>query len=149
MLCFLCRRVSPTTELTTMTLLWASWRLKSRASRLFTQPFIQEQIKENIFALFLNVPVDNINICEWLWFREYHRCYINWCHVIIMTSSNGNIFRVDGPLWEESTGDRWVPLTKGQCRRALFALMCIEQTVEQTTQMTVIRDTFALIMTSL
>ena len=29
-----------------------------------------------------------------------------------MMSSNGNIFHVTGPLWEESTGDRWFPLTK-------------------------------------
>ena len=28
-----------------------------------------------------------------------------------MTSSNGNILRVTGPLWGES-GDRWIPLTK-------------------------------------
>ena len=27
----------------------------------------------------------------------------------IMTSSNGNTFRVTGPLWGESTGDRWIP----------------------------------------
>ena len=30
---------------------WARWRLKSPASWLFTQPFIQVQIKENIKAL--------------------------------------------------------------------------------------------------
>ena len=24
----------------------------------------------------------------------------------------GNIFRVNGPLWGESTGHRWIPLTK-------------------------------------
>ena len=29
-----------------------------------------------------------------------------------MTSSNGNIFPVTGPLWGESTGHRWIPLTK-------------------------------------
>ena len=29
-----------------------------------------------------------------------------------MTSSNGNIFRVTGPLCGEFTGDRWIPLTK-------------------------------------
>ena len=29
----------------------------------------------------------------------------------MMTSSNGNIFRVTGPLWKESTGPRWIPLT--------------------------------------
>ena len=34
----------------TVTSLWTRWRLKSLASRLFTQPFIQAQIKENIKA---------------------------------------------------------------------------------------------------
>ena len=31
---------------------------------------------------------------------------------VMMTSSNGNIFRFSGPLWGESTGDRGIPLTK-------------------------------------
>ena len=30
----------------------------------------------------------------------------------MMTSSNGNIFLVTGPLWGEFTGHRWIPLTK-------------------------------------
>ena len=30
----------------------------------------------------------------------------------MMTSSNGNIFSVTGLLWEDFTGDRWIPLTK-------------------------------------
>ena len=34
----------------TMTSYWTRWRLKSLASRLLTQPFIQTQIKENIKA---------------------------------------------------------------------------------------------------
>ena len=29
-----------------------------------------------------------------------------------MKSSNGNLFRVTGLLWGESTGHRWIPLTK-------------------------------------
>ena len=29
-----------------------------------------------------------------------------------MTSSNGKIFHVTGPSWGESTGHRWIPLTK-------------------------------------
>ena len=29
-----------------------------------------------------------------------------------MTSSNWNIFRVTGHLYEEFTGHRWIPLTK-------------------------------------
>ena len=31
---------------------------------------------------------------------------------IMMTSSNGNIFRVTCPLYGELTGQRWIPLTK-------------------------------------
>ena len=34
----------------TLTSKWARWRLKSPALRLFTQPFIQALIKENIIA---------------------------------------------------------------------------------------------------
>ena len=34
----------------TLTSWWPRWRLKSPASRMFTQPFIQTQIKENIKA---------------------------------------------------------------------------------------------------
>ena len=30
----------------------------------------------------------------------------------MLTSSNGTIFPVTGPLWGESTGHRWIPLTK-------------------------------------
>ena len=42
-----------------------------------------------------------------------------WCQIgtrasatIMMTSWNGNIFRVTGHLCEEFTGHRWIPLTK-------------------------------------
>ena len=38
-------------KIITLTSKWPRWRLKSPASRLFTQPFIQTQIKENIKAL--------------------------------------------------------------------------------------------------
>ena len=30
----------------------------------------------------------------------------------MMASSNGNIFRVTGPLWGEFTGHRWIPLIR-------------------------------------
>ena len=43
----------------------------------------------------------------------------------MMTSSNGNIFRVTGLLCGEFTGHQWIPLTKGQWRGALiFSLIC-------------------------
>ena len=35
-----------------------------------------------------------------------------WKIKIMMTSSNGNIFRVTGPLCREFTGPRWIPRTK-------------------------------------
>ena len=39
-----------TATVITMMSWWARWCLKSQASRLFTQPFIQAQIRENITA---------------------------------------------------------------------------------------------------
>ena len=33
-------------------------------------------------------------------------------YLFMMASSNGNIFRVTDPLWGESTGHRWIPITK-------------------------------------
>ena len=30
----------------------------------------------------------------------------------MVTSCDGNAFRITGPLWGESTGYRWIPLTK-------------------------------------
>ena len=68
----------------------------------------------------------------------------------MMTSSTGNIFRVTGPLWGESTGRRWIPL-----KRAIDAeLLCIlwsapEALIEQTFETPVIGYAIALIMTSL
>ena len=41
-----------------------------------------------------------------------------------MTSSNGIIFRVVGPLWEESTGHRWIPLTKASHAELWRFFMC-------------------------
>ena len=45
---------------------------------------------------------------------------------IIMTSSNGNIFRVTGPLCGEFTGHRRIPLTKASDAElwCLFSLIC-------------------------
>ena len=47
----LCRcKTSVFSDDITVTSQWARWRLKSPASRLFAQPFVQAQIKENIKA---------------------------------------------------------------------------------------------------
>ena len=44
----------------------------------------------------------------------------------MMTSWNGNAFRVTGPLWGESTGARWIPLTKDQWRSFEVSLVLAE-----------------------
>ena len=63
--------------------------------------------------------------------------------IYMMTSSNGNIFRVTGPLCGEFTGHRWIPLTKvSDAELWCFLWSVPEQTVELTW------DAIALIMTS-
>ena len=63
----------------------------------------------------------------------------------LTTSSNGNIFRITGPLWGESTGDQWIPLTNSSDAGLwCFPLCAPEQTVEQTVGMLVIWDVIAL-----
>ena len=67
-----------------------------------------------------------------------------------MTSSNGNIFHITGPLCGEFIGHRWIPLTKaGDAELWCFLWSSPEQTVEQTILRLVIWDAIAPIMTSL
>ena len=74
----------------------------------------------------------------------------NETDVSMMTSSNGNIFRITDPLWGESTGHRWIPLTKASGADLLcFLWSAPEQMFEQTIEMPVIWDAIVLIMTSL
>ena len=50
---------------------------------------------------------------------------------LMIMSSNGNVFRVTGPLWGESTGHRCIPLTKASDAVLLcFLWSAPEQTVE-------------------
>ena len=51
----------------------------------------------------------------------------------MMTSSNGNIFRVTGLLWGESIGHRWIPLTMASSDAEIWCFLWSspEQTGEQ------------------
>ena len=72
------------------------------------------------------------------------------CELSMMTSPNGNIFRVTGPVWGEFAGHRWIPLTKaGDAELWCFLWSAPEQTVEQIIDTPVTWDVNALIMTSL
>ena len=67
----------------------------------------------------------------------------------MMTSSNGNIFRVTNPLCGEFTGNRRIPRTKARDAELWCFLWSVpEQTVEQTIVAPVIWDAIVLIMTS-
>ena len=76
--------------------------------------------------------------CKWMIIAYMMRNYQTWYYIsffdwplINMTSSNGNIFRVTGPLWGESTGHRWIPLTKADDAQLwCFLWSAPEQTVE-------------------
>ena len=45
--------------------------------------------------------------------------------IVMMTAWHRNTFHITGPLWGESTGDRWITLTKGQLWGALVFLLLI------------------------
>ena len=78
-----------------------AWLLRSPTSRLFTQPCIQVQIKENIKALrhwplcgeFTEFPTQSASNAE---------------NVSIWWSHHAHAFRNTGPWWG-STGYRWIP----------------------------------------
>ena len=67
-----------------------------------------------------------------------------------MTSSNGNVYRVIGPLCGEFTGHRWILLTKASDAEFwYFILSAPVQTIVQIVETSVFWDSIALIMTLL
>ena len=61
--------------------------------------------------------------------------------IFLWWSSNGNIFLVTGPLWGETTGHRWIPLTKASVAEFWCFVWCSpEQMVAQTVDMPLICD---------
>ena len=54
-----------------------------------------------------------------------HRFMFNFLMFLMMTSSNGNIFRVTGPLCEELTGPSEFPTQRPVTRRFDFSLICV------------------------
>ena len=89
-------------------------------------------------------------ICEHItmhWQQGNAKVWANCSPSFMMTSSNGNIFGVTGTLWGESTGHRWIPLTKASDAELwCFLWSESEQMVEQTIGPPVIWNVIALIM---
>ena len=76
--------------------------------------------------------------------RWFTRC------VFMMTSSNGNIFRVAGPLWGEFTCHRWIPLTRASDAELWWFLWSAPgQTAQQIIETPVIWNAIAPTITSM
>ena len=86
---------------------------------------------------------------SWLCHNRYPwKVYGIASNLRMMTSSDGNMFHVAGPLCGEFTGDRWIPHTKANDMELwCFLWSAPEQTIEYTIQMLVIWDAITLIMT--
>ena len=70
---------------------WSKWPWRSVSITLFS------------------IPAESIPGCMHNWWFQLKSVM---SYQSMMTSSNGNIFRVTGTLCGEFTGDRWIPLTK-------------------------------------
>ena len=79
---------------------------------LWAQPYIykesaQQRLNMTLVRIYFNKYMWTIH-CDWF---DGIRNVAGYAHVM-MTSSNGNIFRVTGPLRGEFTSHRWIPHTK-------------------------------------
>ena len=54
----------------------------------------------------LSLQIDSMPTLDFQWMKAVVRCEVDWSNFFMMTSSNGNIFRVTGPLCGEFTGLR-------------------------------------------
>ena len=110
---------------------WTSWRLNSPTTRMFVQKFVQDDNKINIKGTH-NLKTNILTPCgiKWLSIRmctpwrntAFSYCVFSECYWVItvpefmMTSSNGNIFRVTGPLCGEFTGPGEFPTQRSVTR---------------------------------
>ena len=87
-----------------------------------------------------------------MWPGPEPHCFMDpiWWNLTSPTSSIGNIVCVTGPLCGESTGRRWISLTKASDAELWCFLWCAHKyMVDQTINISVIWDAMALIVTSL
>ena len=85
---------------------------------------------------------------EWFVWSYYALCFNRQKHIrpCMIASSYRNIFRVTGLLWGESTGHRWIHLTKASVVEIwCFRWSASEQTVQQTIETPVIWNVIAFI----
>ena len=106
-------------------------------SRLFTQSFVQAQIKETPkLCVIGEIPARKASNAKnvSVWWRHHERGtnrkqYKTQKRTNFMkTSSNGSIFRVTGHLCEEFMGHRWFPRTKASHAELWYFLyLCLNK----------------------
>ena len=90
-----------------------------------------------------------VTVLQWVNWSLWCDANKTWSNLHMMTSSNGNIFRVTGPFYGEFIGHR-CPITKGSDAELwCFPWSAPGQTVDQIIETPVIWDAIAPIMTSL
>ena len=83
----------------------------------YRDPYVKEKRSCNrlIFNMGIPIPGKTVFVLRQGPEHFHTRLLLSAAYLILwimMTSSNGNIFRVTGPLWGEFTGYWWIPLTK-------------------------------------
>ena len=73
----------------------------------------------SIIAVALFLQTHTVFDIDLIWHRAKWQAYIR----VMMTSSNGNIFRVTGPLCGEFKGDQWIPRTQKPVTRTHDAFL--------------------------
>ena len=82
-------------------------------AELDANPFAGTVIIDLGSFIFAELPLELLSVTKLTW------------NFIMMTSSNGNIFRITGHLCGEFTGHRWIPRSNGQWLGTLmFSLIC-------------------------
>ena len=76
----------------------------------------------NSIALAMELRLSCINPLTWALNHQPFDYWLNW--LFRLTSKEISKIRITGPFWGESTGHRWIPLTKGQsCGKSSHVMM--------------------------
>ena len=84
--------------------------------------------ERQIVSKWCSAPVTiRLKVYSW-WVDVESKPFFHLWRWVMMTSSNGSIFRVTGPLWGEFTGHRWIPLTKASdAELYVFFHLCLNK----------------------
>ena len=127
---------------------WISYQSSNRVWKLRSK-LGQYLLRVNVLKMScINSNIPATAMANWQQLHTNMVCISTFKYM--MTSSNGNIFRVTSLLRGEFIGHRWTSLTKANDAELLYFLWFASgQTIEQTIETPVIWDAIALIMTSM